>query len=96
MPKTRRYKISAVRYNNTLYQKQIDKILICGGMRYSEARNMFERLLREANFKHVENHMSGLPEKGPRKGFCSHHSMTINLHGNLGPGGYVIEVDEEA
>ena len=84
------YRISCVRYDNEKFEKKIDQILITIAHSKREACDILERLITEAGFKHVDELMKRLRNKKWDR-LTSHCSLTGNLHGNLGPGGYQIE-----
>lgn len=84
------YRISSIRYDNEQFENQIDKLLITVAYSKKEACDIFERLITEAGFKHVDKTMKWLRGKKWTYGTtCS--SLTENFHGYLGPGGYLIE-----
>ena len=85
------YKISAVRYADENYEKEIDKILIHSAMTYAEAVDELEELMEEANFTHVGFVMRYLRNKLNGNDLRSHMSLVPNLCGNLGPGGFILE-----
>lgn len=84
------YRISSVRYDNVQFDNKIDQILITVAHSKREACDILERLMTEAGFKHVEERMRYLRNRKWTY-LTSHCSLTENLHGYLGPGGYQIE-----
>ena len=90
MPKKYDYRISVVRYGDEQYEKMNDKILVEVAHSKKEACNVFERLLTEAGFEHIERRMKSLRSRNWTP-MTSHCSFNRNLHGYLGPGGYIIE-----
>ena len=84
----RQYEIDAVRFSDESYTKEIDRILLRTFYSYYEAVDALERFMKDASFKHIEQRMRHLRKKEKKKTLVSHMSLTKNLHGYLGPGGY--------
>ena len=92
-----RYRIYAVRYDRfTPDAKEIDRLMCNGSAFFNEAKNDFLRIMYNANFSKEEynaarkklNHFKA-------KDFEYFGVFTEDLHGQLGPGGYLLVKEEE-
>ena len=63
----RKFEIYVVRFSDETYEKQIDKLLITTDLKYDEAVDTLERLMKDAGFKHLEQRLRHLRNKGKEK-----------------------------
>ena len=92
-----RYRIYGVRFNSMdKDRKVIDKLLCTGSGSFAEIKDDFLRILYEANFSRekIEDIRKKL-DKIPARKFIRFLADTENLHGQLGPGGYLLVKEEE-
>ena len=93
-----RYRIYGVRFDSMdKNRKVIDKILCTGSGSFTEAKRDFLRFLYDAKFSGTDIKVMRIKlNQIPAHDFVRFLACTENLHGQLGPGGYLLVKEEES
>lgn len=86
------YRLYVVRTNDE--DEIIDKILVNVAFNYDDAFDAYEKLIRQEghfNEKIIKHIMKTRRKKNREKTFVRSMVTNKNLHGYLGPGGYLLE-----